>query len=267
MPTEAAASAPIELRSAPPVLAPEHYSANMTFSVSWQSLLDELNDLPEDATLISPLSDERFHVTAVEDHRIEIEFLNGDSDDTRELHREMFETLYRRITEDGDPSDLDRLPPNGETYATVFCVHPHISIDESEWVIAETEARTATPVEEASPEEPNRDQVDDKSDPLISMMMDNMGDPQAKVECPIDGCNYSHRSASSVARHVSGSSTAKHIWGIPTMQAGATSSGNTVSLLDSQECRTEADYDDDWVDTLRNELSGIFGGSVSPAQW
>ncbi|WP_248514999.1 hypothetical protein [Salinarchaeum laminariae] len=185
----------------------------MPFGVSWHKLLDELEDLPEDTTLISPVSGERFRVTAVDNHRIEIEDLNGDSDETRELQREMFETLYQRITEDGDCFDLDRLPPNGETYATVFCVHPHISIDESEWVIAKTENRSPSPVEEASPQEPNNGQGGDKSDPLLSMMMDNMGDPQAKVECPIDGCNYSHRSASSVARHVSGSSTAKHIWG------------------------------------------------------
>ena len=37
----------------------------MPFSVSWHTLLDEFNDLPEDATLITPLSHNRFQISDI----------------------------------------------------------------------------------------------------------------------------------------------------------------------------------------------------------
>ncbi len=46
----------------------------------------------------------------------------------------------------------------------------------------------------------------------VDDMLSNMGEPKRQVECPIGGCDYSHRSAKSVAGHVSSSSLGKHIW-------------------------------------------------------
>ena len=56
------------------------------------------------------------------------------------------------------------------------------------------------------------DAEEEETEPTVEAMMDNMGNPEDEIVCPIDGCEYSHRSVSSVARHVSGSSTDKHIW-------------------------------------------------------
>jgi len=67
----------------------------MPFSVTWHDLLDEAEDLPEGATLITALSHDRFRVTDVQEHRIVIEFEEGG--DSQPLQRDQFETLYHRI--------------------------------------------------------------------------------------------------------------------------------------------------------------------------
>lgn len=46
----------------------------MSFTASWHTLLDELDDLPESATLITPLSHQRFRITDVQDARVIIQF-------------------------------------------------------------------------------------------------------------------------------------------------------------------------------------------------
>lgn len=56
------------------------------------------------------------------------------------------------------------------------------------------------------------EQSGDDTEVSIDEMMENMSDSVKDIEFPIEGCQYKHRSAASVARHVSGSSTAKHIW-------------------------------------------------------
>lgn len=53
---------------------------------------------------------------------------------------------------------------------------------------------------------------DSNPDLTVEEMLQNMGDPQRRVSCPIDGCDYSHRSAMSVAGHVSASSLDRHVW-------------------------------------------------------
>ena len=42
----------------------------MTFSVSWNTLLEELDDLPEGATLMTPLSHKRFRISDVQQQRV-----------------------------------------------------------------------------------------------------------------------------------------------------------------------------------------------------
>jgi hypothetical protein len=68
---------------------------DIPFSVSWHTLLDEAEELPSDATLTTPLSHKRFHITDTQEHRVIIEY--QESGDSRPLQREQFETLYRRI--------------------------------------------------------------------------------------------------------------------------------------------------------------------------
>jgi ABC-type multidrug transport system ATPase subunit len=42
----------------------------MSFTVSWHTLLEELDDLPDSATLVTPLSHDRFHVPDVQKQRV-----------------------------------------------------------------------------------------------------------------------------------------------------------------------------------------------------
>lgn len=67
----------------------------MSFNVSWQTLLDACDELPEGATLITPLAHERFRITDVQEPRIVIEFHSGES---RPLHREQSMRFLSSIT-------------------------------------------------------------------------------------------------------------------------------------------------------------------------
>jgi hypothetical protein len=72
----------------------------MPFTAAWSVLIGEAEDLPEGATLVTPLSHKRFRITDVQEHRIIIEV--EDKDESRPLQREQFETLYHRI--DSEPN-------------------------------------------------------------------------------------------------------------------------------------------------------------------
>ena len=116
----------------------------MSFTASWHTLLDELEDLPESATLITPLSHQRFRITDVQDARVIIQFEYRD--ETRPLQRDQFETLYRRIEDAPDGFDLDRLPPDADPYPAVWSVHPRFEVDEDAGIITQSEVATATQV-------------------------------------------------------------------------------------------------------------------------
>ena len=113
----------------------------MPFDVSWRTLLEACDDLPEGATLITPLSHERFRITDVQEHRIVTDLHSGES---RPLHREQFETLYRLVTDVPDGFDLDRLPPDAEPYPAVLSLHPRFEVDVREGTITETDPETYT---------------------------------------------------------------------------------------------------------------------------
>ena len=80
------------------------------FSVSWHTLLEELDNLPERATLLTPLSHDRFRITDVQEQRVVIGFLDREIDETRPLQHDQFETLYRRITEESGGFELADSP-------------------------------------------------------------------------------------------------------------------------------------------------------------
>jgi hypothetical protein len=100
----------------------------MPFSVSWHTLLEHLEELPPDATLVTPLSRKPFRITDVQEHRVLIEYREDAG--TIPLQREQFETLYDRVREAPAGFDLDRLPPDAEPYATVWSVHPRFEVDD-----------------------------------------------------------------------------------------------------------------------------------------
>jgi hypothetical protein len=142
----------------------------MSFTASWHTLLDELEDLPESATLITPLSHQRFRITDVQEARVIIQF--EDKDETRPLQRDQFETLYRRIEDALDGFDLDRLPPDADPYPAVWSIHPRFEVDEDAGVITQSEATTATQIvgaeqEPTDEERTEPDGLDIYSDALL----------------------------------------------------------------------------------------------------
>lgn len=114
----------------------------MPFSVSWHTLLTELDDLPDGATLITPLTHKRFRITDVQEHRVVIVF--QETGDSQPLQRDQFEALYDRIVDAPDGFDLDRLPPDADPYPAVLSLHPRIEIDETAGTITETDGPTST---------------------------------------------------------------------------------------------------------------------------
>ena len=140
----------------------------MPFSVSWHTLLDELDELPERSTLITPLSNDRFHVTDVQEQRVVVEFLDRDIDETRPLQRDQFETLYRRITDEPDGFELDRLPPDADPYPAVLSLHPRFEIDEDSGVITEKEGPTKNQLHDAETET----DTDNRTEPDLDVYAD-----------------------------------------------------------------------------------------------
>ena len=130
----------------------------MTFSDSWYRLIDELDGLSEGATLITPLSHKRFRIDDVQEQRVVITF--EDTDEKRPLQREQFETLYRRINDDSDGFELDRLPPDADPYPAVLSLHPRFEIDEDAGVITETDGPTSTQLLDTDTESEQRSEPD-----------------------------------------------------------------------------------------------------------
>ncbi len=132
----------------------------MPFSVSWHTLIDELDDLSEGAELITPLSHDRFRITDVQEHRVIITF--DESGERHPLQREQFETLYRRIQDSNGEFDLDRLPADADPYPAVLSLHPRFEIDGDRGVIVETEGQTETQLVDGStpPDESDRIEPD-----------------------------------------------------------------------------------------------------------
>ena len=183
----------------------------MQFRETWQRLLKSVDALPSDATLVTPVSSRSFRVADIQDRQLLIAY-QDDSGETGSLRRSQFKTLCENVADATDGFSIDRLPPNGEAYAVVLSLHPHFEYDMRESCLNKTETQSDSPFVEVQPNDESKGTQQNNSEVSVGEMLDNMGDPEDEVECPIDGCDYSHRSASSVARHVSGSSTDRHIW-------------------------------------------------------
>ncbi len=140
----------------------------MAFSVNWHTLLDELDDLPEDATLITPLSHDRFRIDDVQEQRV---IITGENTaEKRSLQRDQFETLYRRITDEPGGFELDRLPADADPYPTVLSLHPQFEIDEDAGVITETDGPTSTQLLDTDPD-PEREE---RSEPDLDVYADSL---------------------------------------------------------------------------------------------
>ena len=139
----------------------------MTFTASWHNLLGNAEELPPDATLLTPLSRKPFRITDVQEHRILIKYREDDG--TVPLQREQFETLYDRVAEGWGGFDLDRLPPDAEPYATILSLHPRFQIDDREGMLSESETTTSSPLVDAH--EVDSDEAD-REEPDIPVYSD-----------------------------------------------------------------------------------------------
>jgi hypothetical protein len=143
----------------------------MSFRVSWHNLLERLDDLPEGTTFRTPLSNDRFQITGVQEYRVIIRF--SDSGESRPLQKDQLETLYRRVTDSTDGFDLDRLPPDADPYPTVLSLHPRFEVNDDRGVIIETEAPTTSllldegPATNPAPDERTEPDLDVYADALL----------------------------------------------------------------------------------------------------
>lgn len=161
----------------------------MPFTASWRTLLEECDALVADATLITPLSETRFRLTDVQEHRINIEFV--DSGDSQPLQREQFETLAERIADAGGTFDLERLPPDAEPYAAVLSLHPRYECNDRTGTLTETDEPTTsqlitgTTTQSTDGPDANRTEpdLDVYADMLLLIDALERHDPTALEEC------------------------------------------------------------------------------------
>ena len=138
----------------------------MTFKMRWHTLRDECANLPEDATLVAPLTDRRFRIAEVQTDRIIIEF--ADSQNSRTLPRDQFEALHDRITDTVNRFSLNNLPQRTEPYAAVLSLHPRYEVDENAGVIRETDDATTTQVLD----EPDAEENVERTEPDLEIYSD-----------------------------------------------------------------------------------------------
>ena len=119
------------------------------FGATWGTLIDRCEQLPEEATLITPLASKRFRITDVQDQRIIIE--DVDSGDSQPLQREQFEALAEHAREASEGYELERLPPKAEPYAAVLALHPRYVLDERESTLTELDEADESAVLDDAP--------------------------------------------------------------------------------------------------------------------
>jgi len=112
----------------------------MPFSVTWHLIIEQLDEIPDDATFVTPLSERSFRLSDIQEHRLLMSY--RDQSGTIPLKREQFETLYERVTDSSGEFDLDRLPADAEPYATILSVHPRFEVDQREGILRNTDEPT-----------------------------------------------------------------------------------------------------------------------------
>ena len=140
----------------------------MTFGTTWHNILENVEELPSDATFITPLSRKAFGVTDVQEHRVLIQY--RDDDETIPLQKDQFETLHRRIQDAHGEFDLDRLPSDAEPYATVLSLHPRFEVDDREETLTESETPTGSPLVDAT--EDTDDGGEEREEPDVAVYSD-----------------------------------------------------------------------------------------------
>jgi len=144
----------------------------MGFTASWHTLITELEEIPEEATLVTPLSHDHFTISDIQEQRVIVQFPDRDIDPNQPLQREQFETLYERITDAYGGFELDRLPPDAEAYPAVWSLHPRFEIDEEQGVIVERDGPTSSQVIETSSDPNENISEADRTEPDLAVYAD-----------------------------------------------------------------------------------------------
>jgi len=144
----------------------------MPFSVTWHTILDELDEVPPDETFRTPLSEKPFRLEDVQEHRLLISYREQDT--TIPLKREQFETLYQRISDSPQPFDLDRLPADAEPYATILSVHPRFEIDQREGVLKNTDTPTPSSLVDAPLTVKSQEKETTREEPDLPLYSDSL---------------------------------------------------------------------------------------------
>ncbi len=148
------------------------------FGTTWGTLRDRCEELPEDATLITPVATKRFRITDVQNQRIIIE--DTDTGDTQPLQREQFATLAEHVSDTTSPDTasefaLERLPAEAEPYAAVLAIHPRYVIDEQEGTLTELAEADESAVFDDAPHlstTTDTEESTDRAEPEVSVYAD-----------------------------------------------------------------------------------------------
>jgi hypothetical protein len=145
------------------------------FGATWGTLIERCEDLPEDATLITPLANERFRIMDVRQQRVIVE--DTATGDSQPLQRDQFEALVEHTRDSpGEGYDLERLPPKAEPYAAVLALHPRFVLDQEEGRIIELEEADESAVLDDTPHLSTTttadEQSDERAEPDVSVYSD-----------------------------------------------------------------------------------------------
>lgn len=165
------------------ILPLELYIQIMPFTSTWHDLLHQIDELSEGASMVTPLSHQRFRIANTQEQRIIISV--EDEDGYQPLQRDQFETLYRRIHDEPTAFELDRLPAEADPYPAVLTLHPRYEINEEAGTISQTETKTVPnlldPEPEPAPGEEDRSEPDLALYPDLLLLVDALErtDPDA----------------------------------------------------------------------------------------
>jgi hypothetical protein len=126
------------------------------------TLIERCEELPEEATLITPLASKRFQITDFQDQRLIIE--DVDTGDSQPLQREQFEALAEHTHETSEGYELSRLPTQAEPYAAVLALHPRYVLDERENTLRELDEADESAVLDDAPHLSMTAGADDEQD-------------------------------------------------------------------------------------------------------
>ena len=147
----------------------------VSFAATWGTLLERCEELPEDATLITPLANSRFRITDVREQRVIIE--NTDTGEAQPLQRDQFEALAQHTADAVDGYEIERLPPKAEPYAAVLALHPRYVLDQQAGTIIELDKADESAVLDETPHlsittTDDDDQEVERAEPDVSVYSD-----------------------------------------------------------------------------------------------